>query len=240
VITLARREGRPLRIGHRGAATLAPENTLASFRAALDVGVDLIEFDVVAARNGDLVVAHAAADVQSETPTLGEALRFFVDEAPHVDPHLDLKVRGRERDLVAALRRFELEERSFISGFRFGTARAVREHGADIRVGITFPRGVFGIGDQGRRAPVARAGLRGLRGVTPSVVPWLLGSTGATAIALHHRLVTAASVAAAHSRGAPVVTWTVDDREDLARVDAAGVDAVVTNDPRIFTSTLIA
>jgi glycerophosphoryl diester phosphodiesterase len=36
----------------------------------------------------------------------------------------------------------------------------------------------------------------------------------------------------------PVVAWTVDDSDELARVDAAGVDAVVTNDPRIFTSTL--
>ena len=43
-----RRDGDPyLRIGHRGAATLAPENTLESFRAAVDVGVDLIEFDVL-------------------------------------------------------------------------------------------------------------------------------------------------------------------------------------------------
>jgi glycerophosphoryl diester phosphodiesterase len=41
-----------------------------------------------------------------------------------------------------------------------------------------------------------------------------------------------------HTRGAAVVTWTVDDPQDLARVEEAGVDAVVTNDPRIFASTL--
>ena len=50
VIRLERRDGRPLRIGHRGAAALAPENTLRSFRAAVEAGVDLIEFDVIALR----------------------------------------------------------------------------------------------------------------------------------------------------------------------------------------------
>lgn len=238
MIALTRRDGRPLRIGHRGAATLAPENTLASFRAARDVGVDLIEFDVVAARDGELLVAHARADVNADTPTLEEALGFFVDEAAQVGPHLDLKVKGRERDVVAALRRHGLEERAFISGLHRETARAVRGQSASIRVGITFPRALLGVSDEGRRAPVGRAGLRGLRRVTPRVVPWLLRSTEATAIALHHRLVTAASVDAAHARGVPVVAWTVDDSDELARVDAAGVDAVVTNDPRIFTSTL--
>ena len=47
MIELARREGRLIRIGHRGAAALAPENTLRSFRAAVEAGVDLIEFDVL-------------------------------------------------------------------------------------------------------------------------------------------------------------------------------------------------
>ena len=51
---------------------------------------------------------------------------------------------------------------------------------------------------------------------------------------MHHSIVTEASVRAAHARGAAVVTWTVDDREELARVDRAGVDAIVTNDPRLF------
>jgi glycerophosphoryl diester phosphodiesterase len=41
-------------------------------------------------------------------------------------------------------------------------------------------------------------------------------------------------VRAAHRHGAAVVTWTIDDPAELTRVDAAGVDAIVTNDPRLF------
>ena len=238
MISLERRDGRLLRIGHRGAAILAPENTLGSFRAAVEVGVDLVEFDVVAAPSGALVVAHSPADIHDETPSLDDALGFFVDEAPGVGAHVDLKLSGRERDVVGAIRRHGLETRSFVSGFYLGSARAVRAHEPSIRTGITFPRGVFGITEDGRRAPIGRAGLRTLRRFAPAVIPLLLDGTRAQAIALHHSLVTARSVRAAHARGAPVVAWTVDDPEVLARVDAAGADAVVTNDPRIFTSTL--
>ena len=52
MISLERPGGRPLRIGHRGAPALAPENTLPSFRAAVDVGVDLVEFDVAEGPGG--------------------------------------------------------------------------------------------------------------------------------------------------------------------------------------------
>lgn len=45
-------------IGHRGAAGLAPENTLASFKTALKIGVDWIEFDVRATRDGHVIISH--------------------------------------------------------------------------------------------------------------------------------------------------------------------------------------
>jgi glycerophosphoryl diester phosphodiesterase len=45
-------------IGHRGAAAVAPENTWESFEAALDAGVDAIETDVRATRDGVLVLMH--------------------------------------------------------------------------------------------------------------------------------------------------------------------------------------
>jgi len=235
VISLERRDGRPLRIGHRGAATLAPENTLRSFRAALEAGVDLIEFDVVAGGGGELVVAHSTGEVVVETPTLDETLRFFVDEAPEIGVHVDLKVTRRERDVVSALRRHGLVDRAFVSSVYVGTSRRLAEIGGP-SVGITIPRGVLSISEDGRGAPIARAGLGLLRGVAPFLARPLLAVTRASAIVMHHSVVTAASVRAAHANGAAVVAWTVDDAQDHARVDEAGVDAVVTNDPRIFAS----
>jgi glycerophosphoryl diester phosphodiesterase len=238
VISLERRHGRPLRIAHRGASALAPENTLAAFRAALEVGVDLVEFDVIALESGELVVAHSPGEIVSETPTLDEALRFFVDEAPEVGLHLDLKLTERERDVVEAVRRQGLSERTFVSSYYFGTARSIGALDGGIRIGFTVPRRIFRISEHGRSAPIAGIALRLLRGLTPPLVGPLLKSTRATVLVLHHSLVTSGSVRAAHERGAAVVTWTVDDVSVLERVERAGVDAVVSNDPRIFMSTL--
>ena len=154
MIALERRNGRPLRIGHRGAAALAPENTLSSFRAAIGAGVDLVEFDVIEIADGSLVVAHGPGDVGPDTPTLDEALRFFVDEAPAIGLHLDVKLTRREQDVVGAIRRFDLAGRSFVSSYYLGTARAVAAIDGGVRVGLTIPRRIFRISDQGRGAPL--------------------------------------------------------------------------------------
>jgi len=260
LISLERRDGRPLRIGHRGAAVLAPENTLPSFRAAVEAGVDLIEFDVLDLRDGELVIAHSndlrevshgvadgtvrdrslqsLREICPDVPTLDEALAFFVDEAGQVGIHLDLKIRGREPDIVAALRRFGLVERSFVSSFSFRTVRTLARIDPGVRAGITVPRGVLGVTESGRGAPIARVGLGLLRRVTPLATPLALSAARATALVLHHSLAGEAAVRRAHDRGAAVIAWTVDDPRDLVRVDQAGVDAVVSNDPRIFASTL--
>lgn len=260
MIGIGRRDGRPLRIGHRGAGALAPENTLRSFRAALGAGVDLVEFDVFELRSGDLVVAHSndlyevshgshhgtvrdlslgeLREACPELPTFEEALAFFVDEAPEIGLHVDLKTRGRERYVVAVLTRRGLRERSLVSTFFFRSARALTDIDPGIRSAISLPRSVGGITESGRGAPIARAGLSALRRLMPLLVAPALAFTRSRAIALHHTVVGEAAVRRAHARGVPVVAWTVDDPADLARVDAAGVDAVVTNDPRIFASTL--
>lgn len=260
MIALERREGRPLRIGHRGAAALAPENTLRSFRAALQAGVDLIEFDVIDLRGGELVVAHsndlhevshgaargtvrdktltALREVCPDLATLGEALAFFVEEAEEVGVHVDLKTASVVPEVAAALGRFGLLERSLVSSFHVGALRRLAALEPRIRVGVSFPQDRLGI--HGRRGfgLAVQGGLRGLRTVTPALAGILLGRSGATALVLHQALASSAAVRRAHARGAAVVAWTVDDPRDLARVDAAGVDAVVTNDPGIFRSTL--
>jgi glycerophosphoryl diester phosphodiesterase len=260
VIQLERRDGKPLRIGHRGAAALAPENTIRSLRAAVEAGVDIVEFDVIALRSGDLVVGHSGdllelshgatrgragarslADLRAlcpELPSLDEALAFFTDEARETGIHVDLKSQRAAEAVAQAVRRHGLLGRTLVGSCHAAPLRRLRLAEPGLRTGVSFPRDRAKVGERAVFAPAVRVGLRTLRSLAPSLVGYLLARSEATALALHHELVTRAVVTRAHARGVSVVAWTVDEPEDLARVDSAGVDAVVTNDPSIFVSTL--
>jgi glycerophosphoryl diester phosphodiesterase len=256
MISLERRDGRPLVIGHKGAADLAPENTLRSLRAALAAGVDLIEFDVLALRSGELVLAHSdelfevthgatqgkvhdlsldrLRELAPELPTLDDALTFFAEEAQDVGVHVDLKSTGIEKEVVSALDRFGLPERALVTSVRPEVVRRLALLDLRIRTGISFPEDRFNISRRRGSGFFVWAGLRWVRPLTPMLVTRLLGRSGATVLSLQHTLVTGAVVARAHRLGAAVIAWTVKRAEDLARVEAAGVDAVVVNDPRMF------
>jgi glycerophosphoryl diester phosphodiesterase len=62
----------------------------------------------------------------------------------------------------------------------------------------------------------------------------MIARAGAGALMLQHRLATRAAIARMQARGIPVLAWTVDEPDELERLVAAGVDGVITNDPRIF------
>ncbi|MFO7571043.1 MAG: glycerophosphodiester phosphodiesterase [Gaiellaceae bacterium] len=260
MIALERRDGRPLRIGHRGAAALAPENTIRAFRAARDAGVDAIELDLLRLDDGEIVVAHSndllevshgrsrgtvldksvteLRETCPELPTLDDALAWFVDEAAELGVHADVKSANAVVDVGGTLRRFGLEERAFVTCAHLRPLRTLARREPGLRGALTFPRAVMGISDRGTFAPVARGALWGIRSALPLLVGILLRSSRTSALSLHHSVVTARAVERAHALGAAVIAWTVDDPSDLARMDAAGVDAVVSNDPGIFASTL--
>ena len=259
MIQLDRRDGRPLRIGHRGAAGLAPENTLASFRAAVAAGVDLVEFDVLQLAGGELVVAHSydlaeashgehrgtirnmrVAQLRAlcpELPTFDDALAFFAEEALETGVHVDLKSAEAATDVSAALDRFGLAGRALVSSFHHRALRRLAGL-ASLRLGVSFPRDRLGVHRRRGLGRFVGPGLKGLGLATPRLVDFLLDRSRANTLVLHHALVSASAVGRAHARGAPVVAWTVDDPLELERVVEAGVDAVVTNDPSIFVSTL--
>jgi glycerophosphoryl diester phosphodiesterase len=247
-------------IAHRGAPRLAPENTIAAFRAAVALGVDAIEFDVIALPEGPLVVAHsdrleeithgaahgtigrlslaALRELAPHLPTLEETLAWFTDEGRDVALHLDLKLGSRLDEVVSALGRFGLAERAVASSSQ---ARVLRQLGAGspaVRTGLTYPADLLGISRRRALWPFVRFGLALMRATVPTRLGGLLGRAGATALMLNHTLVTPRAVAAAHALGVPVLTWTVDEAEEVRRVAAAGVDAVISNDPEMLLATL--
>jgi glycerophosphoryl diester phosphodiesterase len=59
VIELRRPAGQFARVGHRGASALAPENTLPALELAVELGCDMLEFDVLDLVDGTVVLAHS-------------------------------------------------------------------------------------------------------------------------------------------------------------------------------------
>jgi glycerophosphoryl diester phosphodiesterase len=232
-LELLRGDGPVLRIGHRGAAALAPENTLAAFEAAIAAGVDGIEFDVVAGADG-LEVAHARGT--RGAPALETALLFLV--AHDVRVHVDLKAVGSEAELAEALRRHELGERAVVSSFSARSLLALRKVAPELARSFTYPEDRLGIAGRRPFSYAARGGLAAMRAVLPRRIAAMVGRVGATAATLHHQLVTRRTVEACHASGAAVWTWTVNDEATAARLAQIGVDAIITDDPRIFQGRL--
>ena len=106
LVNLRRGGGPPLVIGHRGAAAVAPENTLEALQAAVDAGAHLVEFDI----GPDLRLAHSQHEMPEASVSLDAALEFL--RAHSLGVQLDLKLPGYETDVIAALRRHGLEERA--------------------------------------------------------------------------------------------------------------------------------
>ena len=227
-----RRGRRPLVIGHRGAKSVAPENTRASLQAAVAAGVDVVEFDI----SPGLVLGHSLAELPEDAIGLDDAFEEL--KAHGVGLHLDVKLPGYEREVVEAVRRHAMEERAFISTAYAVAARRIAEVAPGFPVAIGYPRDRVGISKLRWPAGITRTGAASLRQVMPLRIPLLLRMARASALSLHHTLCSRAAVATAHRLGAPVLAWTANDPSAVRRLLAAGVDGIVSDDPRMVLETL--
>lgn len=252
---LLRGDGSAIRVGHRGAALLAPENTLRSFEAAIAAGAEAIEFDVLDLVDGPLVLAHcddldevshgtAAGTVRDrslaelravapELPTLDEALAFLA-EHPELIVHVDLKLTTRLDEVASALVRHGLVGRTVVSSFHLPSLALLARLAPQVSIGFTYPEDRLGVTRHRALHPAIRVGTRVMRATLPRRIPTLVARAGAQALMLHHAVVSAAAVERAHALGVAVWAWTVDHPHELERMRRAGVDAVITNDPRML------
>jgi glycerophosphoryl diester phosphodiesterase len=226
---------RYVRVGHKGAAALAPENTIASLGAALAYGVDMVEFDVVDAADGTLVLAHSREEIEPDAATLDDALAFLAAEAPPgAGLDLDLKAVGVEEAVAGALRRHGLLERALVCSFFPMSLRKIRALEPGLRTGISYPWDRRGLSERAVFKPVVPLGAAALRSALPLRIGGMVRGAAASSAMLHFSVVSAASVRRCHALGITVFAWTVDDPALLERMLACGVDGVISNDPRIF------
>lgn len=236
----------PLVFAHRGAAAEHPEHTAAAYRTALAVGADGIECDVRLSRDGKLICIHdgridRTSDGRGWVSRMDVALLDTFSWGPGSEGVLTLE---RFLDIALAAPR---PVRLLIEA-----KHPVRPAGAVERelAAVLEHRGLAGQPrDDGHTVTImsfSAAALRRMRGLTPAlplvylVERRLAGLTlgllpaGVDTIGLDVALVRREPeiVARYHQRGHTVYVWTVNDPADIELCLIAGVDGLITDDPR--------
>jgi len=216
--------GVPIAIAHRGDPVAERENTLPAFTSAVQEGADMVELDLRRTRDGEIVVLHDA--------TLS---RLWGDERNVADVDLaSLREIGNGEMRIPSFR--ELLHHIDVPMMVDLNAETVEGALDEVRQADAMTRALFVTGNVAalrhlrRLAPDARIGLTWVKQEPPPLA--LLQELGAEYWNPMFRLVTPDRVAEVHRIGLKVSTWTVDKPRHMARVVAAGVDAIVSNQIR--------
>ena len=225
---------RPRIIAHRGASREQPENTVAAFRRALELGADAVELDVHCTADGALVVHHDAAPAEAPARALAgraistltsDELRAFRVRGEPIPTLADvLDAVGSSLTVYCELKGAGTAEPAvkLLSDSRWRSA----VHGFDHRQ----------VAEARRIAPsLARGVLESAYHLDPTAS---MASVDARDLWQYWELIDGALVEAVHSRGGRIVAWTVNDADVMARFAGMGVDAICTDDVATATRVL--
>jgi len=221
-------------IGHKGAAGLAPGNTRAALQAAIKAGVDWVEFDVRATKDGHIVLSHDAHTLgvtkrpriisrttyatlkHSKTfsgltiPTIAEA---FNAVAGHASINIEIKTKGCAVAVVQNIERLAKQgmsyDRFLVSSFSVARLREVHALNNRIPLGLLH-----------YARPYRFLKLRGLR---------------VQAVGFYHRRLPQKAIEQAKLRELFIYAYTINNEKRALRMQARGVQGIVTDRPDRLT-----
>jgi glycerophosphoryl diester phosphodiesterase len=217
-------------IGHRGAAGLAPENTRASFKAAINAGVDWVEFDVRTTKDGRVVLSHDSHTIRTgkrlrivsrtdyatlrkiklkdgnTIPTVAEAFNALEGQTKI---NVEIKSSGCAEAVVQNIERLVKNGTPYsdflVSSFKVARLREVHRLNNKIPLSLLhFTR------------PYKFLRLKGLR---------------VQAVGFSHRRLPLRAIHQAELRELMVYAYTINNQKQAERLAERGVQAIVTNRP---------
>jgi glycerophosphoryl diester phosphodiesterase len=226
-----------LRIAHRGASGHAPENTLAAFRKAVEMGVDGIEMDIHLSADDEVVVIHdstldrttdaegqvaglslaeireADAGDGERVPTLGEAL----DAIPlDVLAFVEIKAAAATPHAVRIVQEMDRLDQVVVISFDSDALRTLRQLDSRIPMGLLLGRGAADNVD------ASTLGIDLLHRAQ---------ATGTSTVSVDWGLVSPEVVSDVRRRGGSVWTWTLNRTDHIRRVARMGVQAITSDYP---------
>ncbi|OGY47330.1 MAG: hypothetical protein A2840_01845 [Candidatus Buchananbacteria bacterium RIFCSPHIGHO2_01_FULL_47_11b] len=237
-----------LKIGHRGAKAYAPENTLASFRRALDFNVDMVEFDVRITQDKYPVVVHDNQLARltkrfgrvnrltlnelkkfkirgtESIPTLGEVLEVIDSK---IGINIELKIRDSAQIVVQTLRDYKVD---------FDNVMISSNHPKEIQtVEQLEPRIITALLFRATNAFNVWFILDFLAilflPLTKYYISWLVRRAHADYLNINHHFLDEKKVALFKKNGIKICVWTVNSRRKIEYFKSLGVDGIITNYP---------
>jgi len=226
---------KPIIVGHRGAAGLAPENTLAAFRTAADLGIDGVEFDVQRTRDGHLVVFHDET-VERVTDGQGSIATMTLAEVKTLDAgnKFDPRFRGERIPTLAETLAFlkqtelliflELKDPWLFPGFEAETVALLRAYDLVDRVQVRsfYHPALHTLYHQAPDIAISELWFQ----LLPTDDDVNFKTINAESI-----LYTPENIAQIHRRGQQATAWTVNDLDEARALMAAGIDGLTTDFP---------
>ncbi len=226
-------------IAHRGASGLARENTIESFRKAIEIGVDMIEFDVRRAKDQALIVHHdelmegkpikeltydeiskMAIGEGFSVPTFEEVLKHTSGK---IKVDVEIKEEGYEKEIVELLLQYFKKDQFVMTSFYDSCIRKIKDDYPDIKTGLIL----------GTSKPKNFI-LTRLSEIFP-----LERSRGAKVdfLVAHWRLLWFGFLDRAKKENKPVFVWTVNDRSKIWKMlHDERIDGIITDKPDLAIS----
>ena len=216
-----------LKVGHRGARAYETENTLESFKKAIELGVNAIELDVRKSKDGKLVIIHddnlkkafgkdipvnqatlkeLKQSTENKIPTLEEALKTIDRKVEKI--LIELKEVGYEKKVLGILKKEKLKDRVIIISFHEQALSNVRKLDNEIETGLIYSK---------YKNPVDVALKLNARYLVPL-----------------YRFTHTRDVEKAHKNNLKVIVWTINTKQEVKEYIAKGVDGIATDKPDIF------
>ena len=231
-----------IRIAHRGASRIAPENTLAAFKEAIEIGVDAVELDLQGTADEQVVVIHDASldrttdqsgqikETSLETIKQADAGTWFdpkfagesvptlpealVSIADNAIALLEIKDVSITKSVVRIVQNMDMVEQSVIISFHSSAIQTVRS------LEPRLPTGYI-IGSK--------------ENIEPIQLCQQLGLLGSSLLNVDHRLVTEDFIYEIRRRGITLWCWTVDDIDRMRELQELGIQGITSNRPEYFS-----
>jgi glycerophosphoryl diester phosphodiesterase len=216
-----------LKVGHRGAKAYEIENTLESFKKAIELGVNAVELDVRISADGKLIISHDdnlkkvhGVDIRvseatleklkeatgNRIATLEEVLKFIDGKVEKI--LVELKEAGYEDKVLDLIKKEKLTDKVIIVSFHEEVLARVRDLDRKIETGLIYAK---------FKNPIDTA----LRLNAQYLVPL-------------YRFVHRRDIAKAHKSNLKVIVWTINSKDEARLYIAKDVDGIATDKPAIF------